>query len=116
MLDAVEARLAEPLPVDELAALAGLPRRPFAAEFKRAVGMPVHQYVLRRRVDRAVALLTGTDRPIADVAAEAGFAHQAHLTRVLRRMTGSTPGRYRAPVSVGRAGSSSGSGIEQHDP
>jgi AraC family transcriptional regulator len=95
VLDHVAAHLADPLPVDELAAVAGLPRRPFAAEFKLATGMPVHQYVLRRRVDRAVDLLTTTDRSIADVAAEVGFTHQAHLTRVLRRLTGATPAQHR---------------------
>lgn len=96
VLDHVERRLADPLPVDELAALVGLPRRAFAAEFKLATGLPVHQYVLRRRADRAVDLLTTTATPIADVAAELGFAHQAHLTRVLRRLTGATPAQHRA--------------------
>lgn len=95
VLDHIRDRIADPLPVDELAALAGLPRRPFAAEFKRATGMPVHHYVVRQRVDRAVALLRTTDRPIADIAAELGFTHQAHMTRVLRRLTGATPARHR---------------------
>lgn len=96
VLDHVDAQIADPLPVDDLAAVAGLPRRPFAAEFRLAMRMPVHQYVLRRRVDRAVALLTTTERPIADIAAALGFTHQAHLTRVLRRLTGATPAQHRA--------------------
>lgn len=96
VLDHVRERIADRLAVDELAALAGMPRRAFAAEFTLATGMPVHQYVLRQRVDRAVDLLTTTERPIADIAAELGFTHQAHMTRVLRRLTGVTPARHRA--------------------
>ncbi|HEX4248303.1 MAG TPA: AraC family transcriptional regulator, partial [Pseudonocardia sp.] len=88
-------RIADPLTVDDLAALAGLPRRPFAAEFKLATGMPVHQYVLRQRVNRAVELLTNSDQPIAEIAAELGFTHQAHLTRIVRRLNGTTPARLR---------------------
>jgi AraC family transcriptional regulator len=96
VLDHIADRIADPLTVDELATVAGLPRRPFAAEFKLATGMPVHQYVLRQRVDRAVELLTETEQPIADIAAELGFAHQAHLTRVVRRLNGATPAQLRA--------------------
>jgi AraC family transcriptional regulator len=33
---------------------------------------------------------------IADVALQCGFSHQEHLTRMFRRFTGVTPGRYRA--------------------
>jgi AraC family transcriptional regulator len=96
VLDHVERHIADSLAEQDLAALAALPRRPFAAEFKLATGMPVHQYVLRRRVDRAVELLTRTELPLAEVAAELGFTHQAHMTRVMRRLTGATPARHRA--------------------
>jgi AraC family transcriptional regulator len=99
VLDHVERNIADSLAVDDLAALTALSRRPFAAEFKLATGMPVHQYVLCRRVDRAVDLLTRTERPLAEIAAETGFTHQAHVTRVLRRLTGATPARHRADAT-----------------
>jgi AraC family transcriptional regulator len=95
VLNHVDANVDKQLSVDELAALAGLPRRIFAAEFKRAIGMPVYQYVLRRRVDRATALLSARQLSIAEVAAEVGFTHQAHMSRVVRRLTGLTPAQLR---------------------
>jgi AraC family transcriptional regulator len=84
------------LTVEQLAAVAGLPRRTFSAAFRAATGLPVHQFVLRRRVDRAVLLLETTDLSLADIAHQAGFSHQAHMTRVFARLKGTTPGQLRA--------------------
>lgn len=64
--------------------------RSFAAEY----GLPPHQYLTGRRVDRARRLLLA-GHPPADVAAEVGFHDQSHLTRHFRRIFGVTPGRYR---------------------
>jgi AraC family transcriptional regulator len=49
----------------------------------------------RLRAERAAALLRTTTRPLIEVAADCGFAHQAHMTRVFRAMFGVTPGEYR---------------------
>ncbi|SPM41197.1 hypothetical protein MNAB215_3402 [Mycobacterium numidiamassiliense] len=91
----VEEHLAEAWTVDRLAAKVNLPRRTFAAAFKQAKGLSVHQYLLQLRADQAVALLTGTDLPIADIAQSVGFAHQAHMTRVLNRLKRRTPAQLR---------------------
>ena len=42
------------------------------------------------------AQIAGGDRPLAEIAAEAGFADQSHFTRLFRRYLGTTPGRFRA--------------------
>jgi AraC family transcriptional regulator len=96
LLTRVEGDLAQGWTVDRLAAEVQLPRRTFAAAFKQAKGTSVHQYVLRLRADQAAALLTATDMPIADIALRVGFAHQAHMTRVLNRLLGRTPSQIRA--------------------
>ena len=59
----------------------------------RATGMSPHAYQRQARVRRACALIR-LGQPLADVAAAAGFADQAHLTRVFRRVVGVTPGVY----------------------
>jgi len=93
---AIDAAPAEPHPVEGLARLVGLPRRVFAAAFRAAVGMPVHQYVMRRRVDLAVQLLGFSDVAYAEIAARAGFAHQGHMGRVLKAVLHRTPSELRA--------------------
>jgi AraC family transcriptional regulator len=52
-------------------------------------------YARQVRIRTAQRLLLATDTPLAQVAAHAGFADQAHLTRVLRAALGNTPGRLR---------------------
>jgi AraC family transcriptional regulator len=95
LLGRVEQDLAVHWSVEDLAHVAGLPRRRFAASFKEAMGLPVHQYLLRLRAERAAVLLRETDLSIAQIASRTGFAHQAHLTRVTSSMLGASPNRIR---------------------
>ncbi|MBM2617589.1 helix-turn-helix transcriptional regulator [Actinoplanes sp. LDG1-06] len=95
----VEERLAEPLPLRELAAVTGLSVSQFGRQFKARTGLSPHQFLIQRRVDVAARLLRGTALPIAEVALRCGFSHQEHLTRVLRAHRNTTPAAMR--VSVG---------------
>jgi AraC family transcriptional regulator len=52
------------------------------------MGLPVHRYVVERRVERARQLLLRGDRSMGDIAIEAGFTHQSHMARCLRRVLG----------------------------
>jgi AraC family transcriptional regulator len=52
-------------------------------------------YVRRLRVEHARRELMTTSRSLADIAHSAGFADQAHLSRVFRQLTGVTPGAFR---------------------
>ena len=61
--------------------------------------MPVHQYVIRRRVEYAVELLQNDRSALADVALQAGFANQSHLARCMRVTLGITPGTLRRTLS-----------------
>jgi AraC-like DNA-binding protein len=83
-----------------LAQLAGVVALdPFALVrgFSRAFGLPPHAWMLQERVRRAQVLLRDGVPP-AEAAVRVGFADQSHLTRCFKRMTGVTPGRYRASV------------------
>lgn len=64
-----------------------------ARAFSATFGIAPHAYVLGRRLEAArERILDG--QALADVAAEVGFADQAHLTRRFRRFLGTTPGRF----------------------
>jgi AraC family transcriptional regulator len=88
-------RLAHPLPLRELAAVAGMGVYQFARTFKAAAGVAPHHYVLARRLERAKALLQGTTLPVGDIAARCGFSHPSHLTATFQRAFATTPSRYR---------------------
>lgn len=96
VLAAIDAGLEKGASIDHLAAVAGMPRRAFTAAFREATELPVHQFILRRRVDRAVELLETSDLPLAEIAQRSGFTHQAHMNRVVIRLKGLSPGRLRS--------------------
>jgi AraC family transcriptional regulator len=93
--DLMEARLADPLPLEDLAGTAGLSVSQFARSFKNRTGRPPHRYLMGLRVEQAARLLRTGTLPIADVAAGCGFSHQEHLSRVLRAHLGTTPAALR---------------------
>jgi AraC family transcriptional regulator len=59
--------------------------------FRATMGIPVHQYVIQRRVERARTLLTQNRLSIAEIALAAGFAHQSHMARHMHRTLGTPP-------------------------
>ena len=82
--------------LEQIAAVACLSPNYFAWQFKRATGLPPHQYVLDRRVERAKQFLqTGSGISLAEVAAEAGFSDQSQFTHHFKRLIGVTPGQFR---------------------
>jgi AraC family transcriptional regulator len=87
----VEAHLAEDLSLLRLARVSGISASHLRALFKRSVGVPVHEYVIQRRVERARALLSRGELPASQIALEAGFSHQSHMARCMRRVLGVTP-------------------------
>ena len=83
------------LSLADLAGVAGMSTFHFAREFKRTTGTTPHQYLIKFRVERAKALLTGSEIPLVEVSSRSGFSHQSHFTRLFRRLTGTTPQSYR---------------------
>lgn len=96
VVDYIENRLDEDLSLPVLAGVAHSSVSHFKTLFKRSLGVPVHAYVLQRRVERASALLRQGRLPASEVALAAGFAHQSHMARTMRRVLGVAPSALRA--------------------
>jgi AraC-like DNA-binding protein len=77
----------------ELEAVTGLSRYELARQFRALYGTSPYRYSLLRRLDFARNRLRG-GIPLVEVALTAGFADQAHFTRMFRSAFGVTPGRY----------------------
>ena len=92
VLELIDAKLDGQLSVGTLAREAGLSPAHFARAFKETTGQPPHRFLLSRRLERARRMLEGCEAQLSDVAARAGFADQAHLTRHFKREFGVTPG------------------------
>lgn len=88
----IESNLNQKLRLADLARVSGIGVTGLKTMFRNSTGLPVHQYVIRRRVEYARALLATTAMPPAAIATAAGFSSQSHMTSTMRRMLGQTPG------------------------
>lgn len=91
----IDANIDRPIRLEALARASGLSPMYFAAQFRAATGVRPHDYVLRRRVQRAKSLLAAPNSSIVDVALSVGFQSQAHFTTVFKRIVGLPPRRWR---------------------
>jgi AraC family transcriptional regulator len=95
-LNLIDENFQDELSLVSLAKETGYSRAHFARMFRTATGVTPYQYVLRRRIDHARYLLNQPKgKRLIDIAADCGFSHQTHLTRVFREHVGMTPGDYR---------------------
>ena len=103
--DLADARYFEPLDVNDLARAAGLSQAHFSREFRRAFGESPHAYLLTRRLERAAALLRGSDRSVADICFSVGLQSVGSFTTSFTRTFGVSPTGYRAafPPAAHRA-------------
>jgi AraC family transcriptional regulator len=90
-IDFIEARLDKTVSLADMASSAGLTRMHFAAQFRSATGLRPHEYLLRRRIERAQEMLLGSGMSLVDVARSVGFQTQAHFTGVFKRYAGQSP-------------------------
>ena len=95
VIEYIDGHLGREVSLDDLAAVARLSPYHFARLFKNSTGLPPHQFVIARRVERAKELLReGARLPLAEIAAEVGFADQSHFTRHFKRLVGVTPRQF----------------------
>lgn len=87
----IEQNLAEPLPVEEIAARVGLSRRQLERIFRDELHMSPWKYSLGRRLRQAHLMLTQTEHSVTEIAHRCGFADASHFSRHVRTTFGSSP-------------------------
>lgn len=95
----IEDNLENDLSLAEIASVASMSVSHLKTLFRHSTGVPVHQYVLRRRVERAKELLQEDKLSITQIAFATGFAHQSHLARHMRKILGTTPAAIRKDLT-----------------
>jgi AraC-like DNA-binding protein len=91
----IEARLAGPLRVSDLAREAHLERTYFSRVFRECLGVKPAEYIIRRRVERAKPRLWETDDSLGAVAESLGFSDAFHFSKCFKRVTGLAPSEFR---------------------
>ena len=95
-------RLFEGITITELADACGLSTGTLVRGFKKSTGVSPHQWLLHRRVDRAIELMSEPDTSLAQIAFSAGFSDQSHFSRVFAQKMGVTPGAWRKSQASSR--------------
>lgn len=91
----IEAHLDRPIINGDLAAAVRLNACHFGRAFRNSFGVPPHEYVIRRRVERAQGLMLSTGTPLSQIALDCGLSDQSHLSRLFRRIVGESPRAWR---------------------
>jgi len=90
--------------IDATARAAGMSMRSFQIRFREQVGLAPKEFARLMRLQATLRALDAGDASISEVAADSGFADQAHATRELRRVTGLAPATLRAALRKDRDG------------
>ena len=85
---------------DSLAREAGSSRTVLAERFNALLGRPPIDYVTSWRIQLAAERLRGTEASIGRIAADVGYESEAAFNRAFKRLTGTTPGRWREGISA----------------
>jgi AraC family transcriptional regulator len=92
----IDAHLEDELPIEELAAVAGLSRHHFQRQFRHAFGLAVHRYVQLVRLRRASYQLAFRGHRILEIALAAGYTSHEAFTRAFHKQLGQLPSDFRA--------------------
>lgn len=91
----MDRRYAEAIDVEALARSVHLSRAHFIRSFRATFGETPHRYLQRRRIERAMALLRETDRPVTEICLDVGFASLGTFGRTFHAVVGISPIAYR---------------------
>ena len=95
VLSYIEANVDRAITLSELSRVADMSLYYFATLFKQSTSLSPHQYVLRRRIERAKQLLRATETSVLEISLSLGFEHPNNFARTFRRLTGTSPTHYR---------------------
>jgi len=95
VLEHLDQHFAEPLCVEQLAAIAGLSQGQFHRCFKTLTGTSPFEYAKRLRLQLATGLLRSTDRTVAEIGAQAGWPDPFHFSKMFKGAYAQSPTAYR---------------------
>lgn len=98
-LNYIEQHLDQEIRVEDAAAAAGFSKYHFHRIFKRETGLPLYEYIQRRRLAQAASLLLNSKVPVLDIALGLCFESQEAFTRAFKKHYGLPPGRYRRALT-----------------
>lgn len=97
-LEFIDSHYTEPISLATLSEEARLEKTYFATLFKRVMGTNPWEYILIKRIERAVELLRSEDSNVLVIAGKVGFNNTANFNKIFKKYTGMTPKELRRGV------------------
>jgi AraC family transcriptional regulator len=95
VVDLLNSEFNHNLTINQIAAEMGVHPFHLSKTFRKFYNQSVGEYIHRLQVQFACSELSQSEKDLADIACQAGFADQSHFTRIFKRITGLTPGAFR---------------------
>ena len=94
VMDYIDANIANAISLQSAAKKAGMTQSTFSRHFSQVNGISFKQYVVEKKIQRAILLLRSGDRKMIDVAMDSGFDSISGFYNAFRNKTGTTPSKY----------------------
>lgn len=95
IVDYIHWHISENLRVSELADYFGYNEKYLTTFFKKTAGIPIKQYILQEKMERAKSILTETNNPVSQIAYSLGFSDAHNFTNAFKKITELSPSDYR---------------------
>ncbi len=92
----LEQHLDQSVTVQKMAEIAGYHPSHFAKLFQKRLGVTPVQFIIHKKTERAIELLTDTDLPVSSIAELLGFSSQFYFSSFFKKQTGMNPSEYRS--------------------
>lgn len=99
----IENRLSQTIKVEDIATEVRMSAGHFSRAFAISFGIAPYAFLLNKRLERAQQLMLKPDQQLSAIAFECGLADQAHLSKLFRKLVGTTPARWRRERLVNQA-------------
>ena len=96
----VNENLHKPLKLDTIAQVAGINKHYLCREFKETTSKTLMQYIIERRIEKAMFALRTTNGKILEISLDCGFEDCSNFNRYFKKATGVSPGSYRRKFKI----------------
>lgn len=99
IMDYIKTNISRNIKISEITATFGYNEKYISHRFAEVCGIPLKQYILKTKVDRANYMLTDTNKSVKEIAKDLGFPDSHNFSRTYKKITGLSPSEYRNTFS-----------------
>jgi YesN/AraC family two-component response regulator len=97
----IETHLSEKLTLKSIASKVNYSEYYMAQKFKKEIGLPVTEYIKRKRIENAKTMLRSTNKSVVEIADELGYCNASYFTEAFKSVENITPSEFRASWNKG---------------